>query len=123
MAPREPRRVTSYVRRDGTRVRSHTRSAGWARSRAAWASAGFATLTATAILWEAGVTVLATAGVALIALLTTVAVVAGHAVEKNRKTMAGQQRRSTRSRRTSSSRTRRRSSTGNRRTSSNRRRR
>lgn len=119
MTEKQPRRVTSYVRKDGTRVKSHTRSAGWARSRAAWAGAGFSTLTATAILWEMGATVLATVGVVLIALFTTIAVVAGKQAEKNRKTMHRQQQRRRRTSRTSRTR---RTSSNRRRTSSNRRR-
>ncbi|MGW5411848.1 hypothetical protein [Actinomadura geliboluensis] len=107
--PPKQRRVTSYVKKDGTRVRSYTRSAGWARSRAAWAGAGFSTLTAAAILWEAGATVLATTGVVIIAAVTSVAVIAGKYAEKNRKTMARQQRRrrTTRTRRTTTTRRRR----------------
>lgn len=119
MTEKQPRRVTSYVRKDGTRVKSHTRSAGWARSRAAWVGAGFSTLTAAAILWEMGATVLATVAVVITAGLTTVAVIAGRQVEKNRRTMSQQQRRRATSR---TSRTRRTSSTARRRTSSSRRR-
>lgn len=88
-------------------VRSHTRSAQWARSRSAWIGAGFSTLTATAILWEAGVTLVATLSVVLIAALTAVAVVAGAYAEKNKKTMRGQRtRRTTQTRRTTGARPR-----------------
>ena len=97
MPPKKPtekrERVTSYTRRDGTRVRSHTRSAHWARSRAAWAGAGFAGLSAGAILVEFGFTLISTACVVLIALLTGAAVLAGNYAEKNKKTMSQQQRR------------------------------
>jgi high-affinity Fe2+/Pb2+ permease len=118
MTDKQPRRVTSYVRKDGTRVKSHTRSAGWARSRAAWVGAGFSTLTAAALLWELGATVLATVAIVITAGLTTVAVIAGKQAEKNRKTMHRQQQRR---RRTSTTR-RRTSSSARRRTSSTRRR-
>lgn len=124
MPPRKPTgrtqqkpRVTSYVRKDGTRVRSHTRSAHWARSRAAWAGAGFAGLSATAILVEFGFTLISTVCVVLIAVLTTLAVIAGQYAEKNKKTMGRQQRRrrTTRTRRTPSSSSRRRTSSSRRR--------
>ncbi|WP_141581308.1 hypothetical protein [Actinomadura sp. WMMA1423] len=125
MPPRKPTgrtqqkpRVTSYVRKDGTRVRSHTRSAHWARSRAAWAGAGFAGLSATAILVEFGFTLISTVCVVLIAALTGAAVLAGTYAERNRKTMARQQkrrRRTARTRRTPSSSSGRRTSSSSRR--------
>jgi hypothetical protein len=110
-------RVSSYERKDGTRVRSHTRSAHWARSRAAWTGAGFAGLSATAILVEFGFTLISTTCVVLIAVLTGMAVLAGAVAEKNKKTMGRQQRRrTTRTRRTPSSSSRRRTSSHRRRT-------
>lgn len=112
--------VGGYVKSDGTRVRSHTRSAQWARAKSIWIGAGFSTLGAAGILWEAGVTLVSTFALLLIAVLGTVAVMAGRYVEHNRKTMASQHRtrrptRTTSSRaRTSSSRTGSRSRTNNR---------
>ncbi|GAA2127037.1 hypothetical protein GCM10009727_16530 [Actinomadura napierensis] len=85
--------MTSYVRKYGTRVKSHTRSAGWVWSRAVWASVGVSTLTAAGILWEMGAAVLATLCVVPITLFSTVPVVAGKYAEKNIKTMHRQQRR------------------------------
>lgn len=87
-----PERVTGYVKSDGTRVRSHTRSAQWARAKSTWIGAGFSTLTAAGILFEAGVTLVSTLSLLLIAVLGTVAVMAGRYVEHNRKTMASQRR-------------------------------
>lgn len=117
MPAKQPRRVTSYVKRDGTRVRSHTRSAHWARSRAAWAGAGFAGLSATAILVEFGFTLVSTVCVVLIAGLTGAAVLAGEYAERNRSKMAQQQgrRRTARTGRTRSSAGRRTSGSRNRR--------
>ncbi|MEO3788532.1 hypothetical protein ABGB12_34845 [Actinocorallia sp. B10E7] len=80
-------RVASYTRADGTRVRSHTRQAGIARTKAAWVGLGFSSLTATAIVLEAGVTLLSTLAVLLVALLTTVAVLATTVADKNKKTL------------------------------------
>jgi len=93
-------RVGSYTRSDGTKVRSHTRTANLARSKAAWAGLGFSTLTATAIVLEAGVTLVSTLAVTLIAVLTTVAVLAGGYAERNKKTLNGRKsaRRTTRTR-------------------------
>lgn len=111
--------VGGYVKSDGTRVRSHTRSAQWARAKSIWIGAGFSTLGAAGILWELGVTIISVGSLALIAVLGTVAVIVGRHVEKNRKTMARQHRtrrptRTTSSRaRTSSSRTGSRSRTTN----------
>lgn len=101
MPANQQRRVTSYVKKDGTRVRSHTRSAHWARSRAAWAGAGFAGLSATAILVEFGFTLVSTVCVVLIAGLTAAAVLAGGYAERNKKKMARQQQRRRRTARTS----------------------
>lgn len=121
MPPKKPTdqkaRVSSYTRKDGTRVRSHTRSAHWTRSKAAWTGAGFAGLSASAILVEFGFTLISTTCVVLIALLTGAAVLAGGYAEKNRKKMGQQQRRrTTRTRRTTSSSQRRSSSSARRRT-------
>jgi hypothetical protein len=115
--PQQRERVTSYIRKDGTRVRSHTRSAHWARSRAAWAGAGFAGLSAAAILVEFGFTLISTTCVVLIAVLTGAAVLAGAVAERNKKTIGRQQkrRRTTRTRRTPSSARRRTSSSTRRR--------
>ena len=95
-------RVGSYTRSDGTRVRAHTRKADIARSKAAWVGLGFSTVTATAIVLEAGVTLISTLAIALTALLTTVAVVAGATAERNKKTLRGRKttRRTTRTTRT-----------------------
>ena len=108
--------VTTYVRKDGTRVRSHTRSAQWARARSAWAAAAFGTVTALAILVEAGVTLISTIAVLLIAVLTTITVLALAHAEQNKKTMSQQQARRTRTQRTrSTARTRRTTRSRNRR--------
>lgn len=93
MAEKQTRRVTSYTRRDGTRVRSHTRDAQWARSKKAWTGAGFAGVSAAAILVEFGFTLISTICVVLIALLTGAAVLAGTYAEKNKKAMNRQQQR------------------------------
>lgn len=104
--------MTTYVRKDGTKVRSHTRNAHWARSKQAMASAGFAGLSAFAIVLEAGFTLISTLAIMLIAVLTALAVWAGHYASENKKTMERQRR--TRARSRTSSRGR---STGSRRTS------
>lgn len=101
-------RVGSYTRKDGTRVRSHSRQAGWARSKQAWAGLGFSTLTSTAIVLEAGVTLVSTLAIVAVALLTTAAVLAQGYADRNRKTLGkGRTRRTRRTTRTTSRRTRR----------------
>lgn len=78
------RHRTALNNKDGTRVHSHTRSAHWARSKAAWAGTGFAGLSASESLLEFGFTLISTVCVVLIALLTGAAVLASGYVEKNR---------------------------------------
>jgi len=85
-------RVGSYTRTDGTRVRTHTRSVGWTRSRRAWAGLGFGTLTSVAIVLEAGVTIVSTLAIILTAVLTAVAVIAAGYAEKNKKTLRAKTR-------------------------------
>jgi len=80
-------RVGSYTRSDGTRVRSHTRTAQIARTKAAWVGLGFSSLTSAAILLEAGVTLLSTLAVIAVAVLTTVAVLATTVADRNKKTL------------------------------------
>lgn len=94
--------VSGYTKKDGTKVRTHTRAAQWARVRSTWIGAGFSTLVAAGILWEFGITLISTTCVVLTAVLGTIAVLAGQWVERNRQAM-GQQRktRSTRTTRTS----------------------
>jgi hypothetical protein len=94
----EKGRVSGYTKKDGTRVRSHTRSAQWARSRKAAAGAAFAGISATMIFIEFGFTLISTLSVIAIALLTTVAVFAGDIAERNKKTMGRQARSRSRSR-------------------------
>jgi hypothetical protein len=122
MGPDKQQTVTDYTKKDGTYVRSHTRSAQWARARSTWIGAGFSTLVAAGILWEFGITLISTACVVLTALLGTIAVIAGNYVESNRKTMAQQRTRATRTTRTSRAggATRTRSASSSRRTSGRR---
>lgn len=80
-------RVGSYTRSDGTRVRSHTRTAQIARTKAAWTGLAFSGATSAAIVMEAGITLVSTLAMVVIALLTTVAVVANHQVARNKQAM------------------------------------
>lgn len=108
---------TRTVNGKTVRVRASTRTIDGARAvgvwaKEAWTSPGGQRIRRTAvgtatsgtvcalILAEAGITVLSTLAVLLIAVLTTVAVRAGNVVERNRKTMGGQARRSRTARRT-----------------------
>ncbi|GAA2726729.1 hypothetical protein [Actinocorallia aurantiaca] len=88
-------RVGSYTRSDGTRVRSHTRTAQIARTKAAWIGLAFSGATSTAIVLEAGVTLLSTLAIVAIALLTTVAVLATTVADRNKKAMEGSKTRTT----------------------------
>lgn len=101
-------RVGGYTRSDGTKVRSHTRAAQIARSKAAWVGLGFSSLSAAAIILEAGVTAASTVAIILIALLTGVAVLAGGYAERNKKKMNAQSRRRATTRTRGSTRTARR---------------
>jgi hypothetical protein len=53
----QQQKVTGHTRKVNgkkVRVRSHTRSAQWTRAKSAWIGTGFSTLSAAAILVEAG---------------------------------------------------------------------
>lgn len=126
----EQQKVTGHTRKvngKNVRVRTHTRSAQWARTKSAWIGTGFSTLSAAAILVEAGVTLVSTISVILIALLTAVAVFAGGYAERNKKRMNQQRSRRTsgaaRARQQARTRSSSRSSSSRSRTSSQRRRR
>lgn len=93
--------VSGYTKQDGTKVRTHTRAAQWARVRSTWIGAGFSTVVAAGILWEFGITLISTTCVVLTAVLGTIAVIAGRWVERNRKAMTQQRTRTTRTTRTS----------------------
>lgn len=86
-------RVGAYTRNDGTKVRSHTREVHWARSKSAWIGLGFSSLSAAAIILEAGVTLMSTIAILVIAGATTVAVIAGAYAEANKKKMGAQRKR------------------------------
>lgn len=113
-------RWKSYTRKDGTKVRAHTRSVNKTRITRTWVGTATSGVVCAGILLEAGFTIAMSIGVVLIASFTWLAVIAGSWAEKNRATMNAQTkrrragrrkptaRRTTRSRTTSSRNTRKR---------------
>jgi len=85
--------VGSHTRKDGTKVRAHTRSVKVSRMAATWAGTATSGVVCVGILVEAGFTIASTTGVVLIASFTWLAVIAGGWAEKNRATMNAQTKR------------------------------
>jgi hypothetical protein len=107
--------VSGHTRKDGTKVRAHSRSVNASRIKATWIGTATSGAVCAGILLEAGFTVASSLGVVLIASFTWLAVIAGGWAEKNRATMNAQtkrrraaKRKPTQRRRTSSRTTRRR---------------
>lgn len=82
--------VRGYTKGDGTKVRSHTRTAQITRSKEAVIGAGFAGVSSIAIIAEAGFTILSALGIVLIAAFTWLAVIAGEKAAANKKKLGTQ---------------------------------
>lgn len=82
--------VSGHTRKDGTKVRAHSRSVNKTRIKATWAGTATSGVVCAGILVEAGFTAASSIGVVLIAAFTWLAVVAGGWAEKNRATMNAQ---------------------------------
>lgn len=67
-------RVSSYTKRDGTKVRSHDRRAEWKKAAAAWSTTAAAGTVSAALVAELGFTLISAVAMVLTALVLALAV-------------------------------------------------